>query len=196
MGFIEELYESKFVRDTNNMPLLTYQDCCNHLVLQVIVLEFLNQYTDHKRFVIEYTKQTMNYRNLNKFSSSSTDLHNYVFFVTTNDDNNLQKLKNPEQAIEQRKKTSMPEQGFMRFLVKMSYQQKDPTRPSFLLNLEKSLNISDARLKEARRYLSYFEKLSDNDRGRLARLLLQLSKLMQYKSLLTKEVIDLNKKVR
>ena len=163
MNFIHSLYEARMTRDTRDQKVLTYTDCCERTYLSLLVLELLTKYARHRASARAYAKRTVGSTNYDKFKMSATDLYNFIYFVT-GDQDAMNKLKDPKGAMALRKKTTMPLMAVNRYLSRMSVGSMQRGNTQLFLNLESALNIRNTTYKAVRRALLDFDSLSTKDR--------------------------------
>lgn len=163
MEFIESLYEARMTRNSQDQKVLTYTDCCERLYLSLLIVELLNKYSKHKVNARKYAKQTVAYTNYNRFRMSGTDLYNFIYFVT-GDQEAMNKLKDPASAMALRKKTTLPLMAVNRYLSRISTGVSAMANTQMYLNIESSLNIKNTVYKAIRRALMDYDNATQIDR--------------------------------
>lgn len=163
MEFIESLYEARMTRNSQDQKVLTYTDCCERLYLSLLILELLNQYSKHKVSARKYAKQTVAYTNYNRFRMSATDLYNFIYFVT-GDQEAINKLKDPNSAMALRKKTTLPLMAVNRYLSRISMGTTAMSNTQMYINIESALNIRNTTYKAIRRSLMDYDSATQIDR--------------------------------
>lgn len=163
MEFIESLYEARMTRNSQDQKVLTYTDCCERLYLSLLILELLNQYSKHKVSARKYAKQTVAYTNYNRFRMSATDLYNFIYFVT-GDQEAINKLKDPNSAMALRKKTTLPLMAVNRYLSRISMGTTAMANTQMYINIESALNIRNTTYKAIRRSLMDYDSATQIDR--------------------------------
>ena len=190
-------------RNANNVKVLTYTDCVERLYLSLLVLELLRKYPTYDIAAQKYAKRTTAYPGYKYFSSTSTDLYNFIYFVTGNEDD-LQKLKDPEAAWEIRQKTSLPTMAVNRYISAIANKQTPQNVDSLFMKLERELKITNSRYKTIRRDLMSFTKIGTKQRQNAVSTLLlaaraklrsadiidELETLAADKNLETERVVD------
>jgi len=171
MNFIKDLQESRMTRNSQDHSLLSYTDCCQRLYLSLLILEMLRIHKEYKKTAGSYARQTCSYDSYRYFRASATDLYNFIYFVD-GDEKALSKLKDPEAAIDVRKKTHLPIMELNRYLTKVSHGQNPVHHQQTFLRIESALNISDSEYKSIRRGIFSFSDLSTLDKKRVATRLL------------------------
>ena len=163
MDFIHSLYEARMTRDTRDQKVLTYTDCCERTYLSLLVIELLNKYARHRVSARNYAKQTVAYTNYNRFRMSATDLYNFIYFVT-GDQEAMNKLKDPKSAMALRKKTTLPLMAVNRYLSRISIGSMSRGNTQMFLNIESCLNIKKTTYKEIRRTMMDYDGVTTIDR--------------------------------
>ena len=163
MDFIHSLYEARMTRDTRDQKVLTYTDCCERTYLSLLVIELLNKYARHRVSARNYAKQTVAYTNYNRFRMSATDLYNFIYFVT-GDQEAMNKLKDPKSAMALRKKTTLPLMAVNRYLSRISIGSMSRGNTQMFLNVESGLNIKNTTYKAIRRTLMDYYGVTTIDR--------------------------------
>tara|TARA_B100000927_G_scaffold291102_1_gene291928 strand:+ start:1473 stop:2384 length:912 start_codon:yes stop_codon:yes gene_type:complete len=163
MDFIHSLYEARMTRDTRDQKVLTYTDCCERTYLSLLVIELLNKYARHRVSARNYAKQTVAYTNYNRFRMSATDLYNFIYFVT-GDQEAMNKLKDPKSAMALRKKTTLPLMAVNRYLSRISIGSMSRANTQMFLNVESGLNIKNTTYKAIRRTLMDYDGVTTIDR--------------------------------
>lgn len=171
MDFLRELYEARMTRNSNNVKVLTYTDCCERLYLSLLVLELLQKYRSYKHLAQAYAKKTTLRNGYNVFSMTSTDLYNFIYFVD-GDRGAINKLKDPDAAWDIRQKTSLPTMALNRYLTKLANNQAPEQVSQLFMKLESALHISNSQYKTIRRDLSTYERLDSKKRQDLVTALL------------------------
>lgn len=171
MDFIKDLYEARMTRNENNVKVLTYTDCCERLYLSLLVLELLQAYPQHKSAAQRYARKTTVYTGYDKFSMSSTDLYNFIYFVRgTKED--VSKLKDPDAAWTMREHTTLPTMAVNRYLQQLANGATPDQVSALFMKVESSLHISNSAYKAARRNLMGYAKLDHRARQDLVSVLL------------------------
>lgn len=163
MDFINSLYEARMTRDTRDQKVLTYTDCCERTYLSLLVIELLNKYARHRSSARSYAKRTVAFTNYNRFRMSATDLYNFIYFVT-GDQEAMNKLKDPKSAMALRKKTTMPLMAVNRYLSRISIGSMSRGNTQMFLNVESGLNIKNTTYKAIRRTLMDYDGATTIDR--------------------------------
>ena len=170
MQFIEEIYEARMTRNAYGQMELSYTDCCERLYLSVLILALLSQYSTYKHFAKSYAKETTAHSSYKRFRMSSTDLYNFIYFVT-GDEKAINKLKDPKSAMILRNRTSIPTMALNRYLSKLATSSR-ATDMQLLVNLETGLKIRNADYKAIRRDITNYGRLSERARKKAVTKLL------------------------
>ena len=172
MDFIKELHEARMTRGSNDQRELTYTDVCERLYLSLCVLDLVYKYPKYKIDAIRYAKSTTGWPNYKHFRPTATDLHNFIYFAT-GDEDAINKLKNPGAAWKLRMSRSIPVLKLNRYLTAMSYgRAMDKADKAFLLEMESTLGVDNSEYRRTRRDIMNWEKLSTQDRKTAATRLL------------------------
>ena len=91
LDFLHDLYEARMTRNSEDQRILSYTDCTERTYLTLLILQLLSQYSTYRQYASRYARQTKK-SDYEKFRMHSTDLHNFVYFVT-GDDSAMDKLK-------------------------------------------------------------------------------------------------------
>jgi len=203
MDFLRDLHEARMTRNENNVKVLSYTDCTERVYLSLLVLELLRQYAKYKPYAQRYARKTTVYKGYDRFSISSTDLYNLIYFVT-GDKEAISKLKDPDAAWTMRERTTLPTMAVNRYLTKLANSQQPQQVNTFFMNLESALSISNSQYKSIRRDIMTYPKLDRKARENAVTALLlacraklrssdiidDLEKLASDKNLETGRVVD------
>jgi len=157
VDFLKDLHEARMTRNSNNVKVLTYTDCCERLYLSLLVLELLRQYPVYANAAGAYAKRTTVYPGYKHFSSTSTDLYNFIYFVN-GDEAAMQKLKDPESAQEIRNKTSLPVLAVNRYIIQVANKTATDAN-SLFMKLERELSIKNSTYRNIRRDLLNYKRV-------------------------------------
>lgn len=157
MEFIKDLQESRMTRDSHNMRVLTYSDCCERAYLILLALEIMRHYPKYSDRVRRYARfSRSDYR---KYKIESTDLHNLIYFIQ-GDEVALSKLKDPGAARRQQARSAFPIRDVADYLAKLTNGNGIHFTQQMFIRLENGLQISNKDYKELRRYLSNYTSQS------------------------------------
>ena len=165
MDFVSSLFEARMTRDSSDQKVLTYTDCSERLYLTLLILQLLNQYPTYRQLASKYARDTK-HSNYDRFRMYSTDLYNFVYFVTGNEEA-LNKLKDPESAKAMRKKSSFPTMAFNRYLMDLQQGLIAPSIMQVFLNIENGLRISNTDYKNIRRNVFLFNSITEREKQNL-----------------------------
>lgn len=176
MDFIKELYEARMTRGDNNQRELTFNDVCERLYLSICILDLVYKYPQYKMDVMKYAKATSGWPNYTNFRPTASDLHNFIYFATGNEEV-MQKLKDPEAAWRLRQTRTIPVLKLNRYLTAISYGRTlDRADKSFLFDIETTLGIDNSDYRRTRRDIMNWDKLNGSDRRQAATRLLLASR--------------------
>lgn len=171
MDFLKDLYEARMTRNSNNVKVLTYTDCCERLYLSLLVLELLQLYPQYRNTAARYARKTTVYTGYDKFSMSSTDLYNFIYFVRgTKED--VSKLKDPDAAWKIRERTTLPTMAVNRYLQQLANGSEHSQTSALFMKVETALHISNSSYKNVRRNLMSYDQLDHRGRQDLVSVLL------------------------
>ncbi len=173
MEFIQEIYEARMTRNSSNQKVLTYTDCCERAYLTMLVLELLRRFPQTAPTAHGYAKSTSGYDSYKHFRMNGTDLYNFVYFIT-GDNEVLKKLKDPKGALGMRNQTTMPLMNFNRYITRLS-QGLAPNMEdqNVFMRVETALRINNTDYKAVRRNIFNFNRLSTPEKQKtVTRLLL------------------------
>ena len=92
-----------------------------------------------------------------------TDLYNFVYFLV-GDDKAQRKLKDPDAAIELKKKTRLPVGAVNRYINSLAQGKEPALITKMFVDIESALNITNTDYKNVRRALNDFGKLNLQER--------------------------------
>jgi len=164
MEFLQDLQEARMTRDANNRKSLTFTDCCERLYLTLLILEVLRLSPAYKNIVQKYTSKTTQYSNYNKFKVDATDLYNFIYYVT-GDDQAIDKLKDPAAARRLRQYVHLPTMQLNGYLHKISTGSDTTSGSEIVIKVESALKITNSDYKIIRRNILNFSKLNNVQRG-------------------------------
>jgi len=162
-SFLKDLHEARMTKDNGNSAKLTYTDCGERMYLTLLALETMRQYPDFKNTVRNYCKKTAGFELYKYYRTMGTDLYNFVYFLV-GDDKAQKKLKDPDAAIDLKKKTRLPVQSINRYINEIAQGKEPSLRTKLFLDIERALNITNADYKGIRRGLNDFGKLNLQER--------------------------------
>lgn len=155
-SFLKDLHEARMTRDARNQRLLTYSDCREKAYLSILCMQAMRFYRKHKTEATKYAYKTVMFREYQRFRIDGTDLYNLVHFLQ-GDEKALGKLKNPDAAAIERKKTVISIgnlNGFLRRLASGDSVVDKDIRA--LAQIESDLDITNPHYRSIRRRLTSF----------------------------------------
>jgi hypothetical protein len=174
LDFIKDLQEARMTRNANNQRVLTYTDCCERLYLSMLVLELLYKFKSYRPQAQAYAKKTVSHDSYKHFRMNSTDLYNFIHFVT-GDDDALSKLKDPGSALALRKSTTLPTMAVNRYISTVSSGTNRNASQTFI-QIESALRITNTDYKAIRRGLFNLSSMQQIDIKKLVTRLLIASR--------------------
>lgn len=162
--FLTELHEARMTRNSDNQRRLTYADCRERAYLTLLMLQVMRYFPSHRITASKYAYKTVMYRDYTRFRVDGTDLYNLFYFIT-GDETALNKLKDPEAAKEERKKTFLSVGRLNGYLRSLGSANRPTSRDYEILSLlERELDIRNNDYKEVRRRLSSFDTDTPKER--------------------------------
>jgi hypothetical protein len=162
--FLTELHEARMTRNSDNQRRLTYTDCRERSYLTLLMLQVMRYFPSHRITAAKYAYKTVMYRDYTRFRVDGTDLYNLFYFIT-GDDSALDKLKDPEAAKEERKKTFLSVGRLNGYLRSLGSANGPAARDYEILSLlERELGIRNNDYKEIRRRLVSFDTDTPKER--------------------------------
>lgn len=155
--FLTELYEARMTKNSDNQQKLTYADCKERAYLILLMLQVMRYYPKHREEAAKYAYKTVIHREYRRFRIEGTDLYNLFYFIT-GDDAALDKLKDPEAAKQDRKRTYLSIGRLNGYLRSIGNKNSPVSRDYEILSLlERELEIRNNDYKELRRRLVTFD---------------------------------------
>jgi uncharacterized protein (UPF0147 family) len=158
MDFIREIHEARMTRSESNTRKLTYRDCCERAYLSLLILELLRQFPEYERYAKKYARETSRHTGYDHFRMNAPDLYNFLYFIQ-GDEEDMQKLKDPDAAWNERQRTQVPIMAVNRYLSKIAQGQKPQSPAQFLMKLESAIQIKAADYKVIRRTITNLDRL-------------------------------------
>lgn len=167
MDFIKELTESRLLHSGTDIQF-SYGDTCENLYLAILAVEFISHCKETKSVAENYTRKTTMYSPYNEFRANATDLHNLIYFVST-DASRVESIYKSSDAKAQRERTHLPVMALNGYLTSLG---KPGNRDIyFLMRVEQALAIKNSNSKEIRRILSYHNPTSSDVQQLSSRIL-------------------------
>jgi hypothetical protein len=162
MDFIRELTEARMTRTESNTKRLSYTDCCERAYLCLLIIETLRKFPRYNDKAKIYAKNTVRYTGYDYFRSTASDLYNFIYFIT-GDDKAMEKLREPDDARELRRKTVFPEMRVNGYLSSVALGSEPRQVPELFLKLERVFGIRSSDYKVIRRVLTNFHRARPGD---------------------------------
>jgi hypothetical protein len=153
--FLKYVSEGKAIRRYNDLERYTFPEVTQRIYLTFLALTLMRHNKDNLAFVKSYADQTLGYGTFDRVRMSQNDLYNMLAIVA-GDPEITKKLKNKNQAQAMRQRQPVPVMAIRRYLRTWEEPYK------FLTQLERSLNITDADLRNLRRMVANYGKLDGN----------------------------------
>ena len=163
MDFIKDLHESRMTKDNGSSQRLTYTDCGERMYLILLALETMRQFPQFRIPVQKYCARTAGFELYKYYRIMGTDLYNFVYFLV-GDDKAQRKLKDPDAAIELKKKTRLPVGAVNRYINSLAQGKEPALITKMFVDIESALNITNTDYKNVRRALNSFGKLNLQER--------------------------------
>lgn len=163
MDFIKDLHESRMTKDNGSSQRLTYTDCGERMYLILLALETMRQFPQFRMPVQKYCARTAGFELYKYYRIMGTDLYNFVYFLV-GDDKAQRKLKDPDAAIELKKKTRLPVAAVNRYINSLAQGKEPALITKMFVEIESALNITNTDYKNVRRALNDFGKLNLQER--------------------------------
>lgn len=159
LSFIRELAEARMTRSASRTEALSYNDVCERAYLCLLILELMRQFANFRKTASSYAQDTVKYSGFDNFRMSSTDLYNFLYFVT-GDERAMQRLREPARALEMRNRTTLPTLQVSRYLRKVARGTQPDQVSQLFMRLEKELRITEPQYKSIRRVVTNLPKSS------------------------------------
>lgn len=157
MEFIKYIIEARALRSVSALGKMDVEDVADSVYLHILALQTMKGDPKQASEAMKYAKNTIKNFRFDSIRSSSTDLHNW-----------LAVLMNPDKfsdKIGELGKTNVPELQLRTYLRNVASGKVDKNFDNrFLLNLERSLGISNSQYKSVRRLAGNWDKLRDSDK--------------------------------
>jgi len=151
--FLKYVSEGKVIRRHSDLQRYTFPEVTERIYLSMLALALMSQNEDTKKFAQFYADQTMAKGTFDQVRIINNDLANMLAIVS-GDPEITKKLKNKNQAQAMRQRQPVPVMALRRYLRSWEDHFKN------LTNLERSLNIRDANLKNIRRAVANYNRLN------------------------------------
>jgi hypothetical protein len=158
MDFIKEIHEARMTRSESNTKKLSYTDCCERAYLSLLILELLRQFPRYETYAKKYARETSRHTNYGYYRMNAPDLYNFLYFIQ-GDEEDMQKLKDPDAAWNERQRTHVPIMAINRYLSKVAQGQPPESPAQFLMKVESAINIKNADYKVIRRTITNLDRI-------------------------------------
>ncbi len=165
--FLKYVSEGKVIRRFSDLQRFTFPEVTERIYLSFLALALMSQLKDTKSFVKSYADDTMHYGTFDRVRMVYNDLANMLAIVS-GDPEITKKLKNKNQAQAMRQRQPLPVMAVRRYLRSWEEHYRNLTQ------LERSLNINDARYKNVRRAVANFPKLNSSSKMKTLSALKQM----------------------
>ncbi len=151
--FLKYVSEGKVIRRHSDLQRFTFPEVTERIYLSFLALALMSQNKDTQSFAKLYADQTMAKGTFDQVRMINNDLSNMLAIVS-GDPEITKKLKNKDEAQAMRQRQPVPVMAIRRYLRSWEDQYRNLTQ------LERSLNITDANLKNIRRAVANYNNLN------------------------------------
>ena len=167
--FLKYVSEGRVIRRHSDLQRYTFPEVTERIYLSFLALSLLRNLLQSKPFTKMYADQTMAKGTFDQVRMMNNDLANMLAIVS-GDPDITKKLKNKNQAQAMRQRQPVPVMAIRRYLRTF----EEPFK--FLLQLERSLDITDANYRNLRRAIADYHNLDSKTKQKASAKLLQLLK--------------------
>jgi hypothetical protein len=151
--FLKYVSEGKVIRRHSDLQRFTFPEVTERIYLSFLALALMSQNKDTMPFTKAYADHTMAKGTFDQVRMINNDLANMLAIVS-GDPEITKKLKNKDQAQAMRQRQPMPVMALRRYMRTWEDHYRNLTQ------LERSLNITDANLKNIRRAVANYNSLN------------------------------------
>ena len=151
--FLKYVSEGKVIRRHSDLQRFTFPEVTERIYLSFLALALMSQHKDTQGFAKSYANQTMAKGTFDQVRMINNDLANMLAIVS-GDPEITKKLKNKDEAQAMRQRQPVPVMAIRRYLRSWEDHYRNLTQ------LERSLNITDANLKNIRRAVANYSSLN------------------------------------
>ena len=151
--FLKYVSEGKVIRRHSDLQRFTFPEVTERIYLSFLALALMSQHKDTQGFAKSYANQTMAKGTFDQVRMINNDLANMLAIVS-GDPEITKKLKNKDEAQAMRQRQPVPVMAIRRYLRSWEDHYRNLTQ------LERSLNITDATLKNIRRAVANYNNLN------------------------------------
>ena len=178
--FLKYVSEGKVIRRHSDLQRYTFPEVTERIYLSFLALALMSQNKDTMPFVKMYADQTMAKGTFDQVRMINSDLANMLAIVA-GDPEITKKLKDKNQAQAMRQRQPVPIMALRRYLRSWEDHYRNLTQ------LERSLNITDANLRNIRRAVANYKSLNSKSKMQtLHRLQQQLQSKLPNTDILKK----------
>ena len=167
--FLKYVSEGRVIRRHSDLQRYTFPEVTERIYLSFLALSLLRNFAESKPFTKMYADQTMAKGTFDQVRMMNNDLANMMAIVS-GDPDITKKLKNKNQAQAMRQRQPVPVMAIRRYLRTF----EEPFK--FLVQLERSLDITDANYRNLRRAIADYHNLDSKTKQKASAKLLQLLK--------------------
>ena len=150
--FLKYVSEGKVIRRHSDLQRFTFPEVTERIYLSFLALALMSQNKNTQSFAKSYADQTMAKGTFDQVRMINNDLSNMLAIVS-GDPEITKKLKNKNQAQAMRQRQPVPVMALRRYMRTWEDHYRNLTQ------LERSLNITDANLKNIRRAVANYKSL-------------------------------------
>jgi len=165
--FLKYVSEGRVIRRHSDLQRYTFPEVTERIYLSFLALSLLRNFAESKPFTKMYADQTMAKGTFDQVRMMNNDLANMMAIVS-GDPDITKKLKNKNQAQAMRQRQPVPVMAIRRYLRTF----EEPFK--FLVQLERSLDITDANYRNLRRAIADYNNLDKKAKQKASSNLLQL----------------------
>ena len=151
--FLKYVSEGKVIRRHSDLQRFTFPEVTERIYLSFLALALMSQNKDTMPFTKAYADHTMAKGTFDQVRMINNDRANMLAIVS-GDPEITKKLKNKDQAQAMRQRQPMPVMALRRYMRTWEDHYRNLTQ------LERSLNITDANLKNIRRAVANYNSLN------------------------------------
>ena len=151
--FLKYVSEGKVIRRHSDLQRFSFPEVTERIYLSFLALALMSQNKDTQNFAKAYADQTMAKGTFDQVRMINNDLANMLAIVA-GDTEITKKLKDKNQAQAMRQRQPVPVMALRRYLRSWEDHYRNLTQ------LERSLNITDANLKNIRRAVANYKSLN------------------------------------
>lgn len=159
-AFLDYIHEGKMIRNTDGVSRMSFTDASDLVLLYLLALHVMRHYNVSRKFASNYAKETLKWGNWDKFRSSGNDLYGLLNIVD-GEEEIVQKLRSPRNAMALRERTHVPTLAIKRFLRGIANNTKPSLDDSSdLMKIERALPTGMQSYSILRRQIANYARLS------------------------------------